>query len=120
MKTKLVLGSVIAAISLTFLLPGGFAAAQDGTDPYISPSPTVAEATTVPPAPDAVASTSEESGAPTGVASNELTTNEVASSNLAFTGGDVAALAGVGLLAIALGFAMVILRNRNRGADTVA
>lgn len=120
MKTRALLSSV--TIALTVLLPGTFAAAQDGADPYVAPSPTVSGATTVPP--------SAEPAAPTDVASNELVldnaasneaaTNEVASSNLAFTGGDVAALAGVGLLAIALGFAMVILRNRNRGADTVA
>lgn len=120
MKTKLFVSSVIAAIASAVMLPGTFAAAQDGTDPYVSPSPVVAEVTTVPPSPDAVDVPSSESAAPTDVASSEWARTDVASTNLAFTGGDVAALVALGLAAIVIGSTMTVLRNRHRGADSPA
>lgn len=116
MKKMLLMGSLVAAVALTVLLPGAFAAAQDGTDPYVSQTPTVADATSIPPASDAAAPSAAEQAS----AQQQGTTGEVASSNLAFTGGDVAAVAGLGLAALAIGFGLLVLRNRHRTSDTPA
>ena len=122
MKTKLFLSSVLAAVAMTVLLPGAFAAAQDQPDPYVAPSPTVSNDNATPPSPEATGPTDVASKEITfpGEESNGSTSSDTAASTLAFTGGDVVGLAAIGLAAIGVGFAMVIVRNRHGGADSPA
>ena len=107
MTTHLRWGALVAIASLAVLIPAGFASAQD-TDPYIGPSPSVAAETSI--APSATA-------APAETAQNAGT--EVASANLAFTGGDATTLAIVGLLAVGLGGGLVLMLRRSTASNSV-
>ena len=88
----------IALAGLAVLVPAGLAGAQE--DPYVGPSPTVENATTVAPS-ATVAGAAEEAPAA-----------EVKGSSLAFTGSDAAGLAVIGALAVALGGLALWTRNR--------
>lgn len=103
-RMKTVRNILALAAALLVLGTAGVAAAgnaDDGADPYVGPSPSVLSETSVAPAPSGAA-----------VANN----SEVASAELAFTGGDVAMLTTVGLLVVAAGGAMLFVRSR-RGAE---
>ncbi len=114
------ISGAIAVAVIAAVLWAGVATAQDGAP--VQPDPYVGGTTTVPAGPDnpapeppdnsAVLNESLES------ASSAGTSGEVSSSTLAFTGGDIAALSIVGLGAVALGSAFVLLRRR--GTEPVA
>ncbi|MFV0317411.1 MAG: hypothetical protein ACK5O2_10700 [Microthrixaceae bacterium] len=109
MTSKIHRSIAIALTGLAVLLPASLVGAQE--DPYITPSPTVENVTTVAPSPTVAAETDE-------VANATVQSTDVESRSLAFTGGDAAGLAVIGALALVVGG--VMLRVRSRRDATVA
>lgn len=100
---RLALVAMIAALAVG---TAGVAGAQDVTDPYVGPSPTVENETIVqdPPAEVQAQQTVQDPPA------------EVQGSNLAFTGGDIVVLVTFGLAALIAG--ALVLASRRRTVAT--
>lgn len=106
MGLRLILGAMITAVVVG--ATAGFASAQDPSDPYVRPSPTV-ESESIelqPDPPSEVLSTSAE----------QAPSTDVKSSNLAFTGSDASVIAALGGAALIAGGLVLFARRRTTSA----
>lgn len=106
MGLRLMLGAMVAAVIVGGT--AGLASAQDSTDPYVAPSPTVeSESAELQPAPPVEVLNASTEQAPS---------TDVKSSSLAFTGSDVAVIAGLGFAALIVGGLVLSARRRTTSA----
>lgn len=95
---------LIAAISSLFFLGFAGAASAQESDPYIGPTPSIAPETTV---------LAPENIAIENVETQTAPVAEVQGEILAFTGGDVAALAMIGVVLVGGGALVLAARRRS-------
>ena len=96
-------GAMFGVAGVLVFASAGVAGAQDGVDPYTGPSPTVESEVIERGVPAEVQAQTVQAAAPA---------PQVEASSLAFTGGDVGALVGIGVAALLVGGILLVSRRR--------